>query len=67
MTIEIKDAMCAVTKRVVKDFNTLSDAEFFRKYSGTKETYYKRVKKYGDPYMNAPMAKIGKFLQKHFF
>ena len=24
----------------------------------------KRVDRYGDPYMNAPLAKIGKFLEK---
>jgi hypothetical protein len=64
MKLEIKDYMCEVTKKVVRDFNTLSDQAFFNKYSGTKATYLKRVMKYGDPYMNSPMAKIGKFLAK---
>lgn len=54
-----------VTMNVVKDFNSMSDKEFFRKYSGTKQTYVKRFDKYkGDPYMNSPMAKVGKVLAK---
>ena len=55
----------SVTKKVKKDWNELSDDEFKSKYSASKETYAKRVEKYGDPYMNAPLAKIGKFLTKH--
>lgn len=61
------DAMCEITKRVVDDFNTLSEMGFFGKYQCSKRTYLMRVIKYGDPYMNAPLAKIGKFLMKHFF
>lgn len=53
-----------VTKRVKEDFNVLSNDEFVKKYSTTKETYYKRVQKYGDPYMNAPLAKLGKGIRK---
>ncbi len=64
MKIQITDAMCAITKRVVKDFNELSDTDFGKKYCCLKEVYYKRVKRYGDPYMNAPLAKFGKFLIK---
>ena len=56
------DSDSNVTKRVKNDYNNLSDAEFFKKYSVTKERYAKRVKKYGDPYMNSPLAKLGKKL-----
>jgi hypothetical protein len=66
MKLEKTNAMCAITKKVVDDFNTLTDKGFFYKYSCSKKTYYKRVKRYGDPYMNAPLAKIGKFLEKLF-
>lgn len=66
MKLEKTNAMCAITKKVVDDFNTLSDQAFFYKYKGTKAKYLKRVKKYGDPYMNAPLAKLGKFLNKLF-
>lgn len=55
-----------ITKKVKQDYNTLNDIEFFNKYSGTKKAYRKRVEKYGDPYMNAPLAKIGKLLMKIF-
>ena len=66
MKLEISDSMCAITKKVIRDFNSLTDDEFLRKYAARKIIYYKRVMKYGDPYMNAPLAKIAKFLQKHF-
>lgn len=62
--LEILDSMCAITKRVVRDFNSMSNIEFMRKYQCTKTTYYRRVKLYGDPYMNAPLARLGKFLLK---
>jgi len=52
----------SVTKRVKKDWNSMSDKEFAAKYKASKKTYLKRVRKYGDPYMNSPMAKIGKKL-----
>lgn len=64
MKLNVSKAMCAITKKVVSDFNALNDKEFLYKYACTKATYYKRVTKYGDPYMNAPLAKIGKFLKK---
>ena len=44
------------------DYNRMSDAEFMRKYQTSKKKYAKRVEKYGDPYMNGPLAKIGKKL-----
>jgi len=55
----------AVTKKVKKDLVSLSGSEFRKKYGVSTTTYMKRVERYGDPYMNAPLAKIGKFLQKH--
>ena len=61
------DALCTdskITKRVKIDYNTLTDCQFLRKYSVSKPVYAKRVLKYGDPYMNAPLAKIGKILLK---
>ena len=64
MFLEKTKSMCALTKRVVDDFNSLSDKAFFNKYSCSKARYLKRVTKYGDPYMNAPLAKIGKFMSK---
>lgn len=51
-----------VTKRAKNDYNTMDDKAFFNKYSCSKELYAKRVAKYGDPYMNSPLAKIGKVL-----
>lgn len=54
----------AVTKRVKLDFNRLTDQEFLRKYAVSKAVYLKRVFKYGDPYMRAPLARIGKWLTK---
>lgn len=54
------DSDSAVTKRTKKDYNELSDEEFRRKYQTSKSTYAKRVEKYGDPYMNSPLAKYGK-------
>ena len=53
----------SVTKKVKKEYNSLSDNEFKAKYQASKATYAKRVSKYGDPYMNAPLAKLGKKLQ----
>ena len=58
------ESLSKVTKKVVNDFNTISDKEFFRKYSVSKRKYLKRFIKYGDPYMNAPLAKFGKFLER---
>lgn len=52
----------SVTKRTKEDYNNLSDDDFVRKYSTTKDVYAKRVEKYGDPYMNSPLAKAGKAL-----
>lgn len=50
------------TRKVKRDYNELSDKEFSARYHTSKNTYRKRVNKYGDPYMNSPLAKIGKKL-----
>jgi len=54
----------AITKKVKKDLVSLSGNEFRKKYRVSNTTYMKRVDRYGDPYMNAPLTKIGKFLEK---
>ena len=54
----------STTKKVIADYNRMSDREFSGKYSVSKKTYAKRVKKYGDPYMKAPLAKVGKALNR---
>lgn len=48
----------SVTKRVKKDYNSMSDQDFMNKYSVSKKTYAKRVDVYGDPYTNSPAAKL---------
>lgn len=63
--LEILATDSNVTKNAKRAFNKLSDMEFFYHYSCSKRTYYKRVKKYGDPFMKAPLAKLGKWLLKH--
>lgn len=61
-TLAILASDSIVTKRAKNDYNTMDDKAFFNKYSCPKELYAKRVAKYGDPYMNSPLAKIGKVL-----
>lgn len=67
MKIEKTKAMCTITKRVIDDFNNLTEQAFLSNYGCRKNTYLRRVIKYGDPYMNAPLAKIGRFLAKYLF
>lgn len=55
--LDISDSDSDVTKKVKNDYNKLSDSEFLKKYSVSKEKYKKRVDKYGDPYKNSPTAK----------
>lgn len=62
MGSDISDS--SVTKRVKEDWNNLSDKDFKAKYGASKDKYAKRVAKYRDPYMNAPLAKLGKSLTK---
>ena len=38
----------------------MDDKEFKNKYYVSKAEYRRRVEKYGDPYMNSPMAKYAK-------
>lgn len=52
----------STTRKVKRDYNELSDKEFSARYHVGKNTYRKRVNKYGDPYMNSPLAKAGKKL-----
>lgn len=54
----------SVTKKVIKDYNSMDSRQFSSKYQTSKSTYAKRVKKYGDPYMNSPLAKVGKKLEE---
>ena len=57
-------SLSRVTLKVIRDFNVLDAIAFMRKYSCTKETYLRRFILYGDPYMKAPLARIGKVLMK---
>ena len=57
-------SLSKVTRRVMGDLNKLSNKEFLWKYACSKAKYRKRVAKYGDPYMNAPLAKLGKWLRR---
>ena len=66
MLLRKSDSMSNVTKKVIDDFNRMGNKQFTAKYSCSKRRYAKRVARYGDPYMNSPLAKIGKFLNKLF-
>jgi hypothetical protein len=55
----------SVTRKVKRQYNELTDEEFFAKHHVSKNTYRKRVNRYGDPYMNSPLAKIGKKLARN--
>lgn len=61
--LKISDTDSKVTQKVKRDYNNLPETDFKRKYAVSKKTYAKRVAKYGDPYMNSPMAKLNKKLQ----
>lgn len=52
----------SVTRKVKRNYNEMTDKEFMNRYKVSKKTYMKRVNKYGDPYMNSPLAKMGKKL-----
>ena len=62
--LEYPKNCCAITRKVIEHYNTLSEQEFLNRYSCYKRVYAKRVARYGDPYMKAPGARIGKFLAK---
>jgi len=51
--IKIEKSHSKVTQAVIKDYNSMSNRDFFRKYVTTKRTYKKRVDKHGDPYTHA--------------
>lgn len=51
--LKINNTDTKQTKAVKRDYNSLSDKDFFRLYGVTKKTYKKRVDKYGDPYKYA--------------
>lgn len=55
----------STTKKVIDDYNAMNEQQFKNKYYTSKQTYAKRVEKYGDPYMNSPLAKMGKQLNKN--
>lgn len=62
--LEYPKGICAVTRTVIDAYNTLSEQAFMNRYCYYKSVYAKRVARYGDPYMKAPLARIGKFLAK---
>lgn len=62
--LEYPKGICKVTRKVIDAYNTLSEHEFMIRYQCSKSVYAKRVKRYGDPYMKAPLARFGKFLIK---
>lgn len=57
--------VCSITKKVISDFNEMDNKQFMRSYQCSKLRYFKRVIMYGDPYMNAPLAKLAKFFSKN--
>lgn len=61
---QAKETDSSVTKRVKKDLSEMTGKEFKEKYQVSNSRYMKRVDKYIDPYMNAPLAKFGKKLEK---
>ena len=57
-SLKIRNTDSGVTRNVKKDYNELSEKDFFRKYAASKMTYLKRVAKTdGDPYKNNPYLK----------
>ena len=62
-TLSPSGKVSSTTKKVMGDYNKMSDKEFKGKYQTSKKTYAKRVDKYDDPYMNSPLAKFGKRME----
>ena len=54
----------STTRRVKGDWSNLSNDQFISKYKVSKDRYAKRVKRYGDPYKNAPGPKVARVLNK---
>lgn len=63
-TLIISASDSEVTKGVKYLYNILNEQEFMNQFSCSKRTYAKRVAKYGDPYMKAPLAKFSKLVMK---
>lgn len=55
----------AVTKRVIGDYNRMSEQEFRNTYSVSKKTYANRVEKKGDPYANNRWVDANKNFEAH--
>ena len=49
-----------VTRWAIEQYNNSTPNEFFKRFACSKATYLRRIKWYGDPYMNSPLAKMGK-------
>lgn len=49
-SMKINNSDSGITRQVKRDYNTLSELEFTRKYAISKKKYLKRVEKYGDPF-----------------
>lgn len=64
-TLTSTGKVSSTTKKVIDDYNSMNEQQFKNKYYTSKQTYAKRVEKYGDPYMNSPLAKFGKQLNKN--
>lgn len=58
--LDITKEDSSITRGVKNDYNKMSDKEFASKYKTTKNTYRRRVNKYGDPYKNSPLVKWAK-------
>ena len=64
-TITPTGKVSSTTKKVIDNYNSMSEQQFKNKYYVSKQTYAKRVVKYGAPYMNSPLAKMGKQMNKN--
>ena len=62
--LEVLASDSPVTKRAKICYNAMTNLEFMKRYQCSKETYAKRVARYGDPYMKAPLARVGKLLAR---
>ena len=60
--LTVGDDVSLVTQLAVNDWNRMTNTIFFNTYGCTKYTYKRRVEEYGDPYMNSPLAILGKQL-----
>lgn len=49
--LDYPDKVTNTTKRVIDDYNRLTDGQFLLKYKTSKKTYAKRVEKRGDPFL----------------